>query len=95
MVSNNGMPIFIVMGSTGEYDDYHEWVVCGYRNIESAQKHAKLATEDAKRRFNSRTSDEPIFQRVDSPLDSGMQIDYTGTTYFIEETILFWRQEYE
>lgn len=90
MDSNKGLPIFLVIGTTGEFDDYHEWVVCAYRNIESAQAHAKLANEDAKKRFSDRDRGSGIVQRVDSPLDPGMQIDYTGTTYYIEEIVLHW-----
>lgn len=88
METYEGMPIFLVMGSTGEYDDHHEWIVCAYRDVESAQTHAKLAEEDAAKRYTGRLGHAPIFERHDSPFDACMQIDYTGTSYYVEEAIL-------
>jgi hypothetical protein len=87
MELHEGMPIFLVVGATGEYDDHHEWVVCAYRNIESAQEHAKKAEEEAKRLFDERPKNGYFIKHV-SPFDANMHIDYTGTNYYIEETSL-------
>lgn len=86
MTSNEGVPIFLVMGSTGEYDDYKEWVVCGYREFESAEHHAKMANEDAAKFFAENNG--KTFIKPKSAFDENMHIDYTGTRYFIEETVL-------
>lgn len=32
--------IYLVQGNCGEYSDYQEWVVCGYRDEAMAQEHA-------------------------------------------------------
>ena len=31
--------IWLVIGGTGDYSDYEEWVVCGYSTEQEAQKH--------------------------------------------------------
>lgn len=84
---HEGIPVFIVVGATGEYEDYHEWIVCAYRNIEDAQNHAKKAEEEAKSLFKKRP-DIPIHSRHVAIFDDNMEIDYTGTTYYVEETVL-------
>jgi hypothetical protein len=87
MDTHEGMPIFVVLGATGEYDDYQEWIVCAYRHIEDAQNHAGKAEEEARRLFKERP-ESSIHTRHVTPFDANMQIDYTGTKYLIEETTL-------
>lgn len=86
MHSNDGVPVFLVMGSTGEYDDYHEWVVCVYREFDSAQDHAKMANEESAKLFSENSG--RTFINHKGVYDENMHIDYTGTTYFIEESVL-------
>jgi len=86
MDSHEGIPIFLVMGATGEYEDYKEWAVCAYRNVEAAQEHAKKAEEEAKK--ISASAKTSSVRHHPSSLDANMQIDYTGTTYYVEETVL-------
>lgn len=85
---DEGIPIFLVVGSTGEYDDHHEWFVCAYRDINSAQEHAKKAEEEAKKIF-SENGKTFVSLKCGSKLDENMHIDYTGTNYYVEETTLF------
>lgn len=86
MESHEGMPIFLVMGETGEYEDKQEWVVCAYRNYEQAYQHAKMADEEASKFFTER-GDE-IVTRHKGNYDEYMVIDYTGTSYYVQETLL-------
>ena len=87
MTIHEGIPIFLVIGSTGEFEDYHEWIVCAYRDIDSAHDHAKKANEEAKEILNKR--EKSIINTIhQAKYDNGMIIDYTGTDYFVEETIL-------
>lgn len=86
MHSNDGVPIFLVMGSTGEYDDYHEWVVCAYRDYDSAEYHAKMANDECTKLHEENNGKTYI--KIKSVFDENMQIDYGGAKYFIEETVL-------
>lgn len=88
MELHEGIPIFLVIGATGEFEDYHEWVVCAYRDISSAQEHAKKAEEEAKKLFSERNKLE-ISSTHETKLDANMHIDYTGTSYYVEEIDLF------
>lgn len=87
MSLHEGMPIFLVIGVTGEYEDHHEWVVCAYRDIQSAHEHAKRADEEAKKIFQERPK-ENISSVHKTVLDESMHIDYTGTHYYVEEVVL-------
>jgi hypothetical protein len=76
--------IFLVQGTTGEYSDRSEWVVCAFRSKEKAEAHAHDAQWRAKEIEHSH-------QRYYHPkqgeneFDPEMQMDYTGTAYFLEE----------
>jgi len=41
------MKIYVVIGHTGEYDSYREWLVKAYKDEKQAQNHVKLADEKA------------------------------------------------
>jgi hypothetical protein len=87
MESHEGMPIFLVIGETGEYEDRREWVVCAYRNYEQAYQHAKMADEESSKLFQERDEKFTTIKHK-GVYDENMVIDYTGTSYFVEETIL-------
>lgn len=75
--------IFIVRGSTGEYDDWSVWSVGAYPNKKLAQKHADLATDRAKEIESICVKRGILFHdcNLRNQWDSDMDIDYTGTTY--------------
>jgi len=39
--------VWVVFGSSGEYEDYAEWAVCAYQDKDRALDHARLAKEDS------------------------------------------------
>lgn len=78
------MKIWIVEGSTGEYSDRTDWVVCAYRTEEQAQEHAwkamLRAKELAKINWNHY---KDKFKNVVNEYDLKMRLDYsTGTVYY-------------
>jgi hypothetical protein len=78
------MKIYIVEGTTGDYSDRTDWVVCAFRSKKKAEDLAHKAMRRAKEIQISRPS------RYDAPkgeneFDAKMQMDYTGTEYYIVE----------
>lgn len=76
--------IFVVMGSTGEYSDRHEWAILAYTDETLAQTHVQLA--EAWDRENGLTWSRLAWERrIDlvSPYDPAYSRDYTGTSYYI------------
>jgi hypothetical protein len=76
--------IYVVMGSTGEYSDHHNWLVCAYRTKEDAEQHEIEATKRA-HGFKREDRYEPDFKdRLKAAMgeyDPECQMDYTGTDY--------------
>lgn len=83
------MKIYIVEGSTGEYSDHVEWVVCAFKNKDNAQELVINASARA-REIYSKYNTWDVGEREDlkSKYDPKMQMDYTGTNYRIIETEL-------
>lgn len=82
--------IYIVGGSTGEYSDRSEWVVCAYTNESDAQAHVTKATEYAKaweaflktdECIDMDWSDKEAAMKKANPVDPAFDCDYTGTRY--------------
>jgi len=75
------MRIFVVQGSTGEYSDRTDWVVCAYKSEAAAKEHVMKAEKRAKEIFA--VSQGHIWQPEPSlnEFDPGMIMDYTGTFY--------------
>lgn len=78
------MKIWIVEGTTGEYSDRTDWMVCAYTSQEKAEEHASKAVHRAVEIQKARPS------RYDSPkgvneFDPDMRMDYTGTEYYTVE----------
>ena len=78
------MRIYLVHGSTGEYSDRNEWVICGYKSREAAEQH--------KARAQQRQADLEAQHDYwgDIPLDANQfdlakDIQYTGKTYQVSE----------
>jgi hypothetical protein len=79
--------IYVVMGSTGEYSDRDEWPVLAYTNERAAQNHVAKATERADELY-SKYHDYYDIPVNSNEYDPDMEIDYTGTRYFIYRTEL-------
>jgi hypothetical protein len=43
------MKAYLVMGSTGKYEDHRTWVVIAYARLSEAEHHAKRAQEEGER----------------------------------------------
>ena len=73
--------IWVLSGSTGEYSEFSEWVVCAYRTEEDAKKHQQLAQAEADNIKRKRK----IYGAVGKPYNKydpeQMNMDYNGTTY--------------
>lgn len=85
------MKLYLIMGATSAYEDYSEWVVCAMTD----EKLAKEYTEKAGKRASEIFSDmEKIgWYNCDrekmcktNEFDNKMQMDYTGTKYFLTKT---------
>ena len=74
--------IWLVIGGTGDYSDYEEWVVCGYSTEQEAQKHC-----DALQAFADTCEhlDYEDRRAAKTPLDSQFGID-SSTQYHVEMT---------
>jgi hypothetical protein len=80
------MNVYIVMGTTGEPFTKSEWPVIVYKDKEKAKKHARMATEKADSIYKILHIN---FDKLpENPYDPNMLMDYTGTHYFIRESIL-------
>lgn len=79
--------IYVVFGTTGEYSDRSEWPVRAFRTEAQAQELIEKASAAAREVFLKYESGELHRWDIDdgdfNPYDSKMQIDYTGTTYYI------------
>ena len=91
------MNIFVVFGSSGEYSDRNEWMVCAFRSEEAAQKKVTELTEKMQElgvtQANHQFSAEWYDLREEATakmrqLDENFYMDYTGTSYYIAETNL-------
>lgn len=80
--------IFIVIGTTGEYSDRSEWPARAFLDKEKAQKFAEECQNIAADLFAQNRDGCRWGGDVKHPLDSRCSCDYTGTTYYVEETEL-------
>lgn len=83
------MKIYVVIGTTGEYSDRNEWVVCAYTDEDKAKTHIIKAEEFARVKFLERSSAEDWqawCTSLRTPLDPQMDMFYTGTSYYYVET---------
>jgi len=74
--------IYVVMGQTGEYSDNREWAVMAYMDENKAKQHVEGASAFAREAYD-RNGRYGGAKKGDNPLDPDMQIDYTGTNYYI------------
>lgn len=89
------MTIILLMGETGKYDDYREWVVCAYKK---GDVRVQLHMENAQNRADEFVQKRPT-ERTPIPLgvaekkyyrefDAKFFCDRNGISYFVRETEL-------
>lgn len=87
--------LYIVQGSTGEYSDFQDWMVCGYFDHAKATARRNDLERIARelQLYESRTgysTGRDYALRVEAlkklqQHDEHAECDYTGITYFITE----------
>jgi len=86
MTNGEKVIIYIVQGTSGEYSDRSDWLVCAYTSKKSAEEHAHKAMLRA---VEIHKSSPGFFSRSkENEFDPDMQMDYTGTEYTVLETNL-------
>jgi hypothetical protein len=83
--------IWIVNGTTGEYSDRTDWVVCAYHDNPKAEEHARnamLRAKEIQKQHPGYTYHNWDENRVKNEFDPNMRLDYTGTEYYTVECIL-------
>lgn len=79
------MKVYVVIGTTGEYSDRMEWLVCGFLDEEKAKERVLLAEGFARDSFISGEFNRYDDVEIKNPYDGKFQIDYTGTDYYYAE----------
>ena len=77
--------VYLVQGSTGEYDDYRDWIVCAWSTRTQARRHAIALI---KRMSVLGDGIKDIFSKETESMrehDPYFSCDYTGTEYDIIE----------
>lgn len=84
------MKIYVVTGSTGEYSDRTEWPVRAFRTQAQAEELVERASARARELFQERESKGGWGYDYSgkNAYDPRMQMDYTGTTYYVGEVEL-------
>lgn len=85
-----GPPVWAVVGTTGEYSDRGEWMVCVFPTEEGAQAYVERLTAERQKlgpEYPDWEEREAIAEKM-SRFDPGYSEDYTGTRWFIRETTL-------
>jgi hypothetical protein len=77
----NKQYIYLVVGSTGEYDDYRTWTVKAFKNKEKAEEFKK-ACQDISDNYSKQSYFDLI--NPESELDSNFTMDYNGVEYYVE-----------
>lgn len=88
------MKIYIVHGSTGEYSDRKEWIVCAYKEEDHARKHV-LAASSTARELIIKYGNYYNIPRGANPFDPEMSVDCTGVNYDVLPTELLSKMKQE
>jgi len=84
------MKVYRVVGSTGEYEDYHEWTAQTFKDKQEAEMFMSECIKYADKKFKEASKeDDSVYigsyvEEHNSP-DEGFTLDYNGTSYEIEE----------
>jgi hypothetical protein len=89
-------PIYLVQGSTGCYEDYHEWIAGAFfskAKAESFQKECKEYCKDYMKMVPDPEDGELVEQCflcefINNSPDKLFDCDYNGTTYRIKEILV-------
>lgn len=87
------MKIYIIQGSTGEYSDHKEWVVCALRDKQKAQEFIHQLVQEANT-ILSKFKNKNEWRRSNDwhpevpSNDPQFAVDYTGFNYNLIETEL-------
>jgi len=85
---------YVVMGTTGEWDDFREWPVKAFAHEGKAHLHALRASQRARelQLKNDDLDDDFLFcmdgntsPETTNEYDPEMALTYTGTKYFVVE----------
>ena len=79
------MKVYVVFGSTGEYSDRREWIVCGFLDEKRAQERVVLASHRANELFVKYKNTYWDATKEKNEYDDRFDMDYTGTTYYYAE----------
>lgn len=77
------IPIYVVMGTTGEYSDRSQWPVKAYRTEASARVLVEKASERAREIEVATKGSYRAMREAVNEHDPHMDMDYTGTTYYV------------
>lgn len=80
--------IYVVVGVTGEYEDRTEWNVVAYFDADAAAEHAEKANKFAEHFCKFRVIQGLDLTLKPNPWDENMRMDYTGTSYRVDEVKL-------
>ena len=76
--------IYVIGGTTGEYSDRSDWIVCAYRDKALADLHVHNAQIRAIE-INKTRESRYAAPKGANEFDPHMQMDYTGTEYYLTE----------
>lgn len=79
--------LHVVIGSTGEYSDRSEWLVRAFRDEAAAREWAEKAATRAKEIEAVRGSRYDV-DPDSNEFDPHMTMDYTGTSYYVQDVPL-------
>lgn len=95
------MPIWVLQGSTGEYSDRTDWIVCAYSDEAKANSDCSKANDEAHKcfkaleekdlRYPCGDADEAQERNIRAEIlivDPYAQFDYTGTSYWVVKCYL-------
>lgn len=78
-------PIFLVVGTCGEYSDRSEWDVCWFPTKEQAEAYAQKCREADAGLGSDRYDSDTVAASMIRRLDPAWSTDYTGTQYSVVE----------
>ncbi len=78
-----GRRLWVVIGSSGEYEDYRTWNVAAFRTEDAAKRRAALAKAEADR-LERLYKESQAWSQVNK-FDRCMQCSYTGVEYCVTD----------
>lgn len=90
--------IFVIEGSTGEYLDHWEWIICAFENEDKAKEMVNKCTEEYRRIAQELDDAQKMYCDYETLVSEGLikphqydpmfDIDYMGTNYTFYKTKL-------